>query len=1106
MHHRTFCVLCWLSALALSALVFSVRGEDAPAEKLPDGLNVVAIEVRPAAVELKHKFDYRQLLVSGKLDTGETVDLTRIARPSQTGAAVSLSNDGLVRAKADGTDQITYTFGSHSATVPVTVSGVTAPHTVSFVRDVQPALSRMGCNAGTCHGAKEGKAGFKLSLRGYDALYDHRAFTDDIGGRRFNRSAPDQSLMLLKATGSIPHVGGVRTDVDHPYYLLVRDWISQGVKLDLNAPKVAKIEVFPINPTVPRPEMKQQVTVLATYTDGLVRDVTREAFIESGNIEIIEANTSGVLTTLRRGEAPVLVRYEGAYAATTIVVMGDRAGFAWEQRPQHNYIDQLVDKKLQQVKILPSELCTDEEFVRRVYIDLTGLPPSGQQAQAFQSAPGDSKAKRDALVDSLVGSREYIEHWTNKWADLLQVNRKFLGEEGSIALRNWIKDAIASNKPYHQMSYEILTARGSNLDNPPAAYWKILRDPTAAMENTTHLFLAVRFNCNKCHDHPFERWTQDQYYNLSQYFAQVGRKSKPEFAGQTIGGSAVEGAVPLVEVIYDTGSGDVPHDRTGQITPPSFPYVHGDTAPDEADRREKLARWITSKDNQYFAKSYVNRLWGYLFGPGIIEPIDDIRAGNPATNPELLDALTKDFIDSGFDAQHILRTICKSRTYQLSVTTNQWNEDDTINYSHAIPRRLTAETLYDAIHLAAGATPQLPGVPAGFRAAELPDAGLSNPFLEDFGKPVRESACECERSSGMVLGPIMKLVNGPTVADALADGNSELNKLVASQPDDAKLIEEVFVRFLARKPTEKELALSIDALKAAATDQAKAAAALAEYEKTIPAKQAAWEASVGKPLVWTPLDPSELKSAAGATLTKQEDKSVVATGPVAKDVYTFVAPTDLKGITAVRIEAITDGSLAAGGPGRANNGNFVLSELKLSAAPQADSSKAEAVGLQNASADFSQENWHVSAAIDGSEDTGWAVSPQFGKTHTAIFETKTDVGGDGGTLLSLTLSQQYPDGMHVLGKFRISVTDAKRPVMGVKLPEAIAAALAVPADQRSPDQLATLAAHYRSLDGELARLTAEAGKAADAAKNARQIGVQDLAWALINSPAFLFNR
>src|SRR5262245_37336723 len=786
------CFLCWVTALTLAALVCRARGEDAQQEKLPEGVSVVAIEARPAVVELKHKFDYRQLLITGKLDSGETVDLTRMAKASQQRAAVTVSASGLVQAKADGGDKITYSFGGKSVDVPVTVSGVETPHAVSFVRDVQPALSRMGCNAGTCHGSKEGKLGFKLSLRGYDPLFDHRALTDDIGSRRFNRSAPDQSLMLLKATGSIPHVGGVRTNVGEPYYELVRDWISQGVKLDLKAPRVAKIAVFPINPVVPRPGMKQQVTVLATYADGSTRDVTREAFIESGNIEIIEANTTGVLTTLRRGEAPVLVRYEGAYAATTIVCMGDRSGFVWEPKPQLNYIDELVDRKLQAVKIVPSDLCSDEEFVRRVYLDLTGLIPTSAQVREFVAGPRNSRTKREALVDSLIGSREYVEHWTNKWADLLQVNRKFLGEEGAASLRNWIKERIANNQPYDQFAREILTASGSNLENPPAAYWKIIRDPAALMENTTHLFLAVRFNCNKCHDHPFERWIQDQYYHMAQYFAQVGRKEMKEFDGKKLGGSAVEGAVPLVEVIYDSGSGDVKHDRTGQVVEPEFPYqssgaragstgkmpvAHTPVAP----RREQLAEWIASKDNQYFAKSYVNRLWGYLFGVGIIEPIDDIRAGNPPTNPELLDALTKDFINSEFDAQHILRTICKSRTYQQSVVTNKWNEDDTINYSHTTPRRLPAEALYDAIYLATGATEKLPGVPVGFRAAQLPDAGISVPFLEDFGKPVRESACECERSSGMVLGPILKLINGPTVAEALTDAASELNQLAGKQ-------------------------------------------------------------------------------------------------------------------------------------------------------------------------------------------------------------------------------------------------------------------------------------------------------------------------------------
>jgi len=1107
---QPLCMLCWVTALplaiVLTLLTVSARGQDSGSEKLPAGLKVVAIEARPERVELTHKFDARQLLITGKLDTGETVDLTRMAKLAQQGEAVTVSADGLVRAKADGSDKIVYSFDGRSVEIPVAVSGLMQPHAISFVRDVQPVLSRMGCNAGTCHGSKDGKAGFKLSLRGYDPLFDHRAFTDDIGARRFNRAAPDQSLMLLKATGSIPHVGGVRTDVGHPYYDLVRDWISQGVKLDLNVPRVTKIEVFPVNPVVPLPGMKQQVTVLATHADGLVRDVTREAFIESGNIEVIEASSSGLLTTLRRGEAPVLVRYEGAYAATTIVCMGDRSGFAWEQKPEFNYIDPLVDRKLQAVKILPSDICTDEEFVRRVYLDLTGLPPTATQVRQFLADKRDSKAKRDALVDSLLGSREFVEHWTNKWADLLQVNRKFLGEEGSAALRNWIKDRVAENQPYDQFAREILTARGSNVENPPAAYWKMNRDPASLMENTTHLFLAVRFNCNKCHDHPFERWTQDQYYQLSQYFAQVSRKEDPEFAGKKVGGSAVEGAVPLVEVIYDGSSGDVKHDRTGQVVPPSFPYSHADQGAVEAARREQLAQWMTSKDNQYFAKSYVNRLWGYLFGVGIIEPIDDIRAGNPPTNPELLDALSKDFIASGFNVQHMLRTICKSRTYQLSVVTNKWNEDDTINYSHAIPRRLPAEALYDAIYLATGATEKLPGVPAGFRAAQLQDAGASIPFLDDFGKPVRESACECERSSGMVLGPILKLINGPTVADALADPTSELNKLVAAQKDDKKLLDELFVRFLARKPTEAELKLGAEALKAAAGDHAKAAAALADYEKLVPEKQAAWEASLGKPVEWQALAPSELKSAAGATLAKQDDQSIVATGTLAKDTYRIIAPVDMAGITGIKLEALADDSLPGKGPGRAQNGNFVVHELKVTIAPTSDPSQSAPVELANASADFSQDNYHVGGAIDGDDATGWAISPQFGKSHEALFETKTDVGHEGGSVLTITLSQQFPDGKHVLGKFRLSVTDGTWPLTRAKLPEAVAAAIAVPKDQRTAEQTATIATHYRTLDAEFERLTTAAKTAGDQVKNARALGIQDLAWALINNPAFLFNR
>ncbi len=1105
---RPICILCWIAGVTLAAMMclatHSAHGE----ESLPPGLKVVSIHARPQSIELSTRFQYRQLLLIGKLDNGQSVDVTRMASVKSAGKIAEISKTGLVSPRANGQEELVFEYAGHQTTVAVQVAGLEKKHEVSFVRDVQPAFSRMGCNAGTCHGSQDGKNGFKLSLRGYDPLFDYRAFTDDISARRFNRAAPDQSLMLLKSTGSIPHVGGVRTQVGERYYEMLRQWIADGVKFDAaTAPRVTGIEIYPHNPIVPRAEMKQQIAVQATYSDGSRRDVTRDAFIESGNIEVIEANEGGLLTMLRRGESPVLVRYEGAYAATTLMVMGDRSDFAWKQPPTYNYIDQRVYDKLQRVKILPSDVCTDAEFIRRVFLDLTGLPPTSKQVRSFLVDSRDSKLKRDELVDHLVGNREYVEHWTNKWADLLQVNRKFLGEEGAITLRNWIKASVATNKPYDQFAREVITATGSNIENPPAAYWKILRDPTVAMENTTHLFLAVRFNCNKCHDHPFERWTQDQYYRLAQYFAQVGRKEDPAFAGKKIGGSAVEGAKPLVEVVFDTGSGSVKHDRTGEITAAAFPYEHADAADSAASRRQQLARWITSPENQYFAKSYANRLWGYLFGIGIIEPIDDIRAGNPATNPELLDALTADFVRSGFDVQHMLRTICKSRTYQHSFRTNSWNQDDEINYSHSLPRRLPAEVLYDAIHLCAGASLRIPGVPAGFRAAQLPDVGVKAPFLDDFGRPVRESACECERTSGIVLGPIMKLINGPTVANALADPQNALSKLVAQQPDDRKLVEEVYLRFFGQPPTAGQIALGLEALQAPGQDHEQVVAALKRYEQDVlPAKQQAWERQASTPVEWMTLKPTSMTSSAGAAFAHQEDQSILVSGNRAKDIYTIVAETDLTSVTAIRLEALADPRLPAGGPGRADNGNFVLNELRLSIAPKSDGGKSKPVALQNGAADFSQSGWDVRGAADGNDEgSGWAVSPQFNKTHTAIFETVEDTGGAGGCILTFHLVHKF-DPTHSLGRFRFSVTSAPRPISLKRLPVELTQILAIPKDKRTAAQVKRVADHYRSLDTELARLQADVQRSENEVKNRRLIGTQDLAWALINNPAFLFNR
>jgi hypothetical protein len=1094
-------------ALTLTA-VTPVAAQQAK-ESLPQGAKIASLEVQPTSIELKNRFDYRQLLVTARLENGDLVDATRMAAVEAPAKLVKVSDRGLVTPLADGQGTLKFTLGDKSVNVPVSVAGQQQKVDVSFVEGVMPVISKLGCNAGTCHGSASGKNGFKLSLRGYDPLFDHRALIDDHAGRRFNRAAPDQSLMLLKPTGGVPHVGSVMMQPGDRYYEIIRGWIADGSKLDLAAPRVASLEVFPKNPVLSLPGMKQQIAILAKYTDGSTRDVTAEAFVESSLGEVVEVDKQGLATAVRRGEAALLARYQGSYAATTVIVMGDRSGYAWQEVPENNFIDTLVYKKLRQVKVLPSPLCTDEDFVRRVYLDITGLLPTPEQVKEFLADSRDMRAKRDALVDRLVGNADYVEHWTNKWSDMLQVNRRFLGEQGAYALRNWVRQAIAENRPYDRFAYEILTASGSTLENPPAGYYKVLRNPEDTVENTTQLFLGVRFNCNKCHDHPFERWTQDQYYHLAAFFAQVGLKDAPEFKKQRLEGTAVEGGKAAVEIVFDQGGGEVTHARTGQVSPPKFPYDHPGQVPANAARREQLARWIATKDNPLFAKSYVNRLWSYLLGPGLIDPVDDIRAGNPPSNPELLDRLTKEFIDSGFNAQHILKLIAKSRVYQHSLETNKWNEDDKINYSHALPRRLTAEVLYDAVHTATGSVSQLPGMPAGFRAAQLPDseAQLPDGFFSLWGKPPRESSCECERTASVALRPVLNLINGPTINNAIRDSNNRLVKLERLIKDDAKLVEELFLAFYARRPTAVEVAAAVETIRTSYQEEsAVRKAELADYEKEIEPRFATWLKGAGMVTTWTVLDPTELKSAGGATMTKQQDGSILLSGnnPVT-DTYTFTAKTKLEGITGLRLEVLPHDSLPAKGPGRASNGNFVLTKFSVSAA--AEGKPAEPLTFVTATSTFSQEGFTVYQALQGKENgkRGWAVSPRFGEAHTAVFEIRGTVG-KGETTLTFTLPQGF-GGQHTIGRFRISATTSPQPrATGPTLPKPVTDLLAIPAEKRTAAQTAELKNYYLGQDAEYQRRKQAVADYATLAPQARLIGAQDLCWAMINSPAFLFNR
>jgi hypothetical protein len=1099
-----------IALMLVVAVCSAARGETlilAGEEKLPEGAKVASLEVYPAKIELSSRYAYRQLLLTAVLASGERMDVTRMARIEPLAGLAEVSPRGLVRGKADGSGSLACTFGGQSVRVPLEVRGLGAEYPVSFVRDVMPAISKMGCNAGTCHGSAKGKNGFKLSLRGYDPLSDHRALTDDLAGRRFNRAAPDQSLMLLKASGSVPHTGGVLSRPGEPYYELLRAWITAGVKFDGGSPRPTSLEVFPKDVTIPLPGMKQQLAVTAAFSDGSVRDVSAEAFVEASNIEVLSVDKQGLATALRRGEAALLVRYEGNYAVATVTVMGDRSGFAWKDAPANSYIDELVYVKLKKLRVEPSGPATGAEFLRRVSLDLTGLPPKPEEVRGFLADGRDARAKRDEVIDRLIGSPAFLEHWTNKWADLLQVNPKMTSPEVASATRKWIRQALADNVPYDKFVYAILTASGSTAQNPAAAYYEVARTPEMAAETSTQLFLGVRFSCNKCHDHPFERWTQNQYYQLAAYFARIDRKPAPG-SGMTDdrNGKDPDAKRPLVEMIADSGAGDERHPTTNQVVEPKFPFLDGDPPPAGLPRRVQFAAWATSARNRYFAQSYVNRVWSYLLGVGLIEPVDDIRAGNPPSNPELLHRLTADFVAGGFNTRELIRLICKSRVYQQSIAANAWNADDATNYSHALARRLPAETLYDAIHQALGSPVRLPG---GMLADQLVDPAVSSPdgFLDLFGRPPRESACECERSNGVSLGQALNLINGPTVADAIDDPNNAVAKLVQSQPDDRKLIDELFVRILNRPPTEAEIAHCLPLLGAYDQDFEKVSATVAAHEKTLDARQPAWESRYQGTVVWHETVPVEIVSSGGATLSRQDGGVILAGGKSPeKDKYTVVLETDLVGITGIRLEALADASLPAKGPGRADNGNFVLNELQVAAAPRGQPGKIQPVKLERAAADFSQSGYDVAGAIDGNPGTAWAVSPQFGQDHAALFEIAGDLGFPGGTRLVVVLDQQF-GGKHTLGRFRLALTTSPRPLkLKEELPAQIAAIVSAAADKRTGPQKQQLAAYFRSLDPDHARLSQGLASYARCAGQKRMIGAQDLVWALINSPAFLFNR
>jgi hypothetical protein len=664
---------------------------------------------------------------------------------------------------------------------------------VSFRRQVVAVLTQAGCNAGACHGTPSGKNGFRLSLRGYLPDVDYENLTHDMQGRRVNAIDADRSLILLKATGQVPHEGGKRFDVASTQYKILRDWIAAGRPSDLEAaPRLARLELVPGRAVVKEPERTQQVQVVGHFADGSASDVTALACFSSSDLETADVSPAGTVTSGKMGEAAILVRYLDATATSRLTFLRDVPGFVWPSPTEQNFVDKHVFAKLKQLRLPPSELTTDEEFMRRAYLDVCGILPTPDEARAFLA--NRSTDKRAKLIDALLDRSAYADFWSLKWADKLGCNNRFVGAAGAYKYRRWIRDWVASNRPFDQWVREILTATGPNYSQPAAGFYRRIRDPDSRVETVAQLFLGVRVQCARCHNHPAERWTQDDYFGLAAFFPRIKYKDSENFIG----------IYNKEEVVYVDRAGEVTHPRTGQPVVPKFLGGRAAPANDTEDRRQVLAAWLTASDNAFFARTAVNRIWYHLFGRGIVEPVDDFRDSNPPSNDELLDALAADFVDHGFDTKHVIRTIMNSRTYQLSSRPNELNAEDVKYFSHVQLRLLTAEQLLDAISQVTGSSEKFAGLPLGTRAAELPDGEFYHRFLRAFGQPQRSSACECERESDSTLTQALHLIGGRVVHSKLRATDGRVQLLATSQKQPSDLIDELYLSTLSRFPTDAE--------------------------------------------------------------------------------------------------------------------------------------------------------------------------------------------------------------------------------------------------------------------------------------------------------------
>jgi hypothetical protein len=755
------------------------------------GIVIDAGRAPEGGLKLRGSEGRQQLVVTGNYSTGQMRDLTRdVVYTVAPENVITVSTSGLVNTKGNGVATITAeASGGLKAQTQITVESFERNDPINFPNQIVPIFTKLTCNSGGCHGKSSGQNGFKLSLLGFEPGEDYEHLVKEARGRRLFPASPDQSLLLLKGTGLLPHGGGSRLELGSPQYNLIRRWIAEGTPYgDPEAAVVESIEVFPKDRLMP-PGGQQQLVVIAKYTDGTSQEVTSTAQFEANVAEMAEISRTGLVTTMdQTGDVAVMIRYQSQVAVFRATIP---LGAPVEKMPAaKNFIDELVFKKLNLLGLPPSEIADDATFLRRVTVDVAGRLPTLEETQAFL-ADADP-AKRDKWIDKLLASTDYADYFANKWAAILRNKRRDdTFKRGTFAFHEWIRQNLHQNRPYNEFVRDVLAASGELGRNPAVMWYREVKDVNAQVEDTAQLFLGLRIQCAKCHHHPFEKWSQNDYYSFSAFFSQVGRKPGEVASEERIfhkrGVAAATNPKNNLRVV-PTGLGSEPMDIAA-----------------EDDPRQALVDWMSAENNPFFAHTLVNRYWKHFFGRGLVDPEDDMRATNPATNPELLAALAQHFIKSGFDMKDLVRTICRSNTYQLSSEPNDYNIDDKQNFSRYYPKRLTAEVLLDSVDKVTGSPTKFAGVPQGTRAVQLPDSNFNSYFLTVFGRPDAASACECERANEANLAQGLHLINSSEVHGKLSAGNGRAAELSKDEMEIHDKIRKIYLVALSRQPTDEEM-------------------------------------------------------------------------------------------------------------------------------------------------------------------------------------------------------------------------------------------------------------------------------------------------------------